>query len=184
MLHHSPTANLDNDVNNDPDGDSDNVVVVTGSEDHGVLLDHNPVVAVIPTTSMGTASNPQVATNIVISFVGAGITGLPNAFWKAGWLLSSCTLLTVLAFNVYCMLLLPQTQQRAQLLLRSQQHNKNVQQPRWSYGELGRHIMGPHGEVLVNICLEISQAGFATAYIIFIAANLYNIAAIPRASLE
>jgi hypothetical protein len=80
MLHHSPTANLDNDVNNDPDGDSDNVVVVTGSEDHGVLLDHNPVVAVVPTTSMGTASNPQLATNIVISFVGAGILGLPNAF--------------------------------------------------------------------------------------------------------
>jgi hypothetical protein len=94
MLHHSPTAKLDNDVNNDPDGDSDFVVVVVvagsaalemisfvkHSEDRGVLLDHNPVVAVVPTTSMGTASNPQLATNIVISFVGAGILGLPNAF--------------------------------------------------------------------------------------------------------
>jgi proton-coupled amino acid transporter len=73
------------------------------------------------------------------------------------------------------MLLLPQTQRA----LRSQQQQQQ-QQPR-SYGELGRQIMGPHGEFLVNICLGISQAGFATAYIIFIAANLYNIAAIPRA---
>lgn len=42
--------------------------------------------------------------------------------------------------------------------------------------------MGTHGEHLVNLCLGISQAGFATAYIIFISANLYSIARIPRAA--
>eukprot|EP01082_Thalassiosira_pseudonana_P000542 g820.t1 g820 contig10:795821-796910(-) len=43
------------------------------------------------------------------------------------------------------------------------------------YGDVGREVMGPRGEVLVNICLVISQAGFATAYLIFIAANVRSI---------
>ena len=43
------------------------------------------------------------------------------------------------------------------------------------YGDLGREVMGHRGEVLVNVCLVVSQAGFATAYLIFIAANFTSI---------
>jgi len=119
----------------------------------------------------GTATNPQVACNIVISFVGAGMLGVPDAFRQAGWFLGSVTLLSVSALNVYAMLLLPQVKRA---LLRN--HRKTCN----SYGEVGRHIMGPRGENFVNMCLGVSQAGFATAYIIFISANLYSIAHIPR----
>jgi solute carrier family 36 (proton-coupled amino acid transporter) len=119
----------------------------------------------------GTASNPQVATNIVISFVGAGVLGLPDAFRQAGYLLGTATLLSVSALNVYAMLLLPQVK-RALLAKRNERCS--------SYGEVGLCILGPAGEKVVNICLGISQVGFATAYIIFIAANLYSIAKVPR----
>ena len=142
----------------------------------------------------GSASNPQVVINIIISFVGAGLLGVPNAFSKAGWLLGSVTCIVISALNLYAMLLLPQVKRK--LLSRSiattAEVNSNGQQPQQppqslhspkdivSYGDLGRVILGPTGEVLVNICLGISQAGFATAYIIFIAANLYSVARIPR----
>lgn len=114
----------------------------------------------------GTASCSQVAMNIIISFVGAGVLGIPDAFRKSGWLLGSITLIGVSILNVYAMLLLPQVKYAL----------GNCR----SYGEIGKAVLGPHGENFVNLCLGISQAGFATAYLIFIAANAYNIAEIPR----
>jgi proton-coupled amino acid transporter len=120
----------------------------------------------------GTASNAQVAVNIIISFVGAGLLGIPDAFRSSGWALGSVALCTVSALNVYAMLLLVQVQQKL---------TKEGYTGCSSYGQVGRCILGSRGEILVNICLVISQAGFATAYIIFIAANLDSIAHIPRA---
>ena len=119
----------------------------------------------------GSAGSLQVACNIVISFVGAGMLGIPDAFRRAGWCLGSVALLAVAALNVYAMLLLPQVKRA---LLRNNRKSCN------SYGEIAKHIMGERGERFVNLCLSITQAGFATAYIIFISANLYSIAHIPR----
>jgi proton-coupled amino acid transporter len=130
------------------------------------IVDHHGVAA------PGTASTPQVIINIIISFVGAGLLGVPNAFRQSGWLLGSLTLLSVSLINVYAMLSLPRVQTALQ-----QRHPNEVLQ---SYCDLGRHLLGPHGERIVQVCLGISQAGFATAYIIFIAANLYSIAQVNR----
>jgi len=118
-------------------------------------------------TVVGSASTIQVIINIIISFVGAGLLGIPNAFSKSGWLLGSITLLSVSALNVYAMLCLPQVQK----ILQKRYPHETIQ----SYGDLGRLIFGPKGEKVVFLCLGISQAGFATAYIIFIAANLHSI---------
>mmetsp|Transcript_108506 Transcript_108506/g.221577 ORF Transcript_108506/g.221577 Transcript_108506/m.221577 type:complete len:491 (-) Transcript_108506:1842-3314(-) len=115
----------------------------------------------------GSASTPQVIVNIIISFVGAGLLGVPNAFAQSGWLLGSVTLLTVSALNVYAMLCLP----RVQKMLQKQYPSETIQ----SYGDLGRVILGQRGERVIFVCLGISQFGFATAYIIFIAANLHSI---------
>lgn len=119
----------------------------------------------------GTASSAQVAVNIMISFVGAGLLGIPDAFRQAGWGLGSIALCTVSALNVYCMLMLVQVQKK---LLKEGKTNIS------SYGLVGRSIMGARGGAFVDICLVVSQAGFATAYIIFIAANLYSIYGTPR----
>jgi proton-coupled amino acid transporter len=124
------------------------------------------------TSPPGSATTPQVIINIVISFVGAGLLGIPNAFSQAGWLLGSITLLTVSALNVYAMLCLPVVQ----TTLQNRHPNETIQ----SYGDLGRVILGHRGEKIIFLCLGVSQAGFATAYLIFIAANLNSIYGVSR----
>ena len=117
-------------------------------------------------TAHGTATAPQVAVNIFISFVGAGLLGLPYAFSRSGWLLGSLCLAAVSIGNVYAMLLLVKCRKRLEA---------NGYMGIKGYGDLGREVMGPRGEILVNICVVVSQAGFATAYLIFIAANVQSI---------
>ena len=117
----------------------------------------------------GTATNTQVAVNIFISFVGAGMLGMPDAFKRSGWVLGSIVL--SLASNVYAMLLL--------VACRKHLEARGITDIT-GYGDVGRVVLGRRGEIFVNACLVISQVGFATAYIIFIAANLYSIAQIPR----
>jgi len=114
----------------------------------------------------GTATRGQVAVNIIISFVGAGLLGLPYAFSRSGWVLGVLCLSAVSIGNVYAMLLLVKCRKK----LESDGYGGIK-----GYGDLGREVMGPRGEVLVNVCLVVSQAGFATAYLIFIAANVQSI---------
>mmetsp|Transcript_30008 Transcript_30008/g.60043 ORF Transcript_30008/g.60043 Transcript_30008/m.60043 type:complete len:496 (-) Transcript_30008:186-1673(-) len=114
----------------------------------------------------GTATPAQVAVNIFISFVGAGLLGLPYAFSRSGWLLGSLALAAVYSGNVYSMLLLVKCRKKLEEMGSSAIKG---------YGCVGREVIGPRGEVLVNICLVVSQAGFATAYLIFIAANVQSI---------
>ena len=114
----------------------------------------------------GTATPGQVAVNIFISFVGAGLLGLPYAFSRSGWLLGSLSLAAVSCGNVYTMLLLVKCRKKLQELGHTGING---------YGDVGREVIGPRGEVLVNVCLVVSQAGFATAYLIFIASNVQSI---------
>lgn len=121
---------------------------------------------------VGNSNQLQVALNIFISFVGSGMLGMPYAFKQSGWLLGIITLTVMSTLNVYAMLLLVQTRKKLE---------KDGHTGMHGYGDIGRIISGQRGENFVNLCLVISQVGFATAYIIFIAANLYNIAGIHRA---
>ena len=82
----------------------------------------------------GSAGTPQVVVNIIISFVGAGLLAVPNAFSQSGWLLGTVTLLIVSALNVYAMLCLPQVQK----ILQKRYPTETLQ----SYGDLGRVILG------------------------------------------
>lgn len=111
----------------------------------------------------GTASPAQVAVNIFISFVGAGLLGLPYAFSRSGWALGTAALALVSSGNLYCMLLLVKIRKRLE---------SNGITGIKGYGCIGREVIGGRGELLVNVCLVVSQAGFATAYLIFIAANV------------
>jgi len=120
------------------------------------------------TGHVGTATNAQVAVNIFISFVGAGLLGQPYAFKQSGWLMGGLAVMGVSAANVYAMLLLVKTRKRLEL----SDANKGAIR---GYGDIGRVVSGPAGENFVNSCLVISQVGFATAYIIFIAANLHSV---------
>lgn len=123
----------------------------------------------------GSATDMQVAVNTIISFVGAGLLGISDAFRQSGWLLGSITLCVVSALNVYSMLRLPKVRNKLQHskveLENSDDEHLPEQTGPQDYGGLSRAILGERGGKFVNICLIISQIGFATAYIIFIAAN-------------
>jgi len=123
--------------------------------------------------AVGTANTKQLAVNIFTSFVGAGLLGMPFAFSQSGWILAIIGLCSASSANAYAMLLLVKTRKK----LEKDKGHKDIK----GYGDLGRILAGNRGEKLVNGCLVVSQVGFATAYIIFIAANLYNVAKINRA---
>ena len=114
----------------------------------------------------GAATPRQTVINVFISFVGAGMLGMPYAFSRSGWALGVFCLSAVSACNVYCMLLLVKTRRRLEL-----NGYKDIK----GYGDVGRIVLGQRGEALVNVCLIITQVGFSTAYIIFIAANIVSI---------
>jgi proton-coupled amino acid transporter len=120
----------------------------------------------------GTASQSQVAVNIFISFVGSGMLGMPYAFSQSGWVLGVISLSVISSLNLYAMLLLVKTRKKLE-----DNGHRNIE----GYGDVGRVIAGEYGESIVNNCLVISQLGFATAYIIFISANLNNIYQLDRA---
>ncbi|CAM9416961.1 unnamed protein product, partial [Phaeothamnion confervicola] len=52
------------------------------------------------------SSDRQTFVNTLISFVGAGILGLPYAFRQGGMAMSTAVLLIVGGLSLYCMLLL------------------------------------------------------------------------------
>ncbi|GMI05760.1 hypothetical protein TrVE_jg12800 [Triparma verrucosa] len=112
----------------------------------------------------------QLSISIVISFVGAGILGLPSAFSKSGILLSIVSLTGVAAASVYAMLLLVWTRKKIE----------ESGKPCTTYGDVGEHILGEFGRNLVDFCLTLSQTCFATAYVIFISSNLQNSFGISR----
>jgi len=118
----------------------------------------------------GTASPSSVAANMFISFVGAGILGLPSAFSKGGWVLSSIITAVVCFLSVKAMMLLIETRK----ILEGKGHT-NIE----GYGDVGRIVSGARGENLVNLFLVISQTGFATAYIIFISRNFLSVFGLP-----
>ena len=142
------------DNSSDDDSCSDSSAYDFGNSSHGTIHHH------------GTATRAQMVVNIFISFVGAGLLGLPYAFSRSGWLLGTLCLAICSIGNVYSMLLLVNCRKRLE------SHGcRRIK----GYGDLGREILGHKGEVLVNVCLVVSQAGFAIAYLIFIAANIQKI---------
>ena len=98
--------------------------------------------------------------------------GMPYAFKQSGWVLGCICLCCISSLNVYAMLLLIQTRKKLE---------SNGFKDIHGYGCVGRVVSGERGERMVNTCLVISQIGFSTAYIIFIAANVNNIWGIHRA---
>lgn len=96
---------------------------------------------------------------------------MPYAFRQSGWLLGIATLVWISMLNIYTMLLLVKTRGKLESL-----GHRDI----YGYGDVGRIIGGKKMENFVNVCIVICQVGFATAYIIFIAANINNIAGTYR----
>ena len=162
MVKQNNNTSIDMSFSSD-DSDEHDGIVMTSDQRDGI---HNLIERIDEQTSTPLTRTEigQIAVNIIVSFVGAGLLGVPHAFRRAGWLLGSLTLCATSALNIYAMLLLPKVRKR----LQEQGLECN------SYGQMGLLLLGERGEIFVNLCLVVSQMGFATAYLIFIAESVYK----------
>lgn len=90
------------------------------------------------------------------SFVGTGVLFLPRAYLNGGMLFSNIVLFGIAALSYYCFILL--------VSIRLKVHA--------SFGDMGGKIYGAYFRNLINFSLVISQIGFSSAYIVFVAENL------------
>eukprot|EP00039_Didymoeca_costata_P004251 m.72225 g.72225 ORF g.72225 m.72225 type:complete len:431 (+) comp12311_c0_seq2:357-1649(+) len=154
----------------------------------------------------GAASGPysplKCFANIFISFVGAGVLGLPYTFRMAGTV--ECILIIMLAgsMSAKAMLLLVDCKyeilKRRKKMLNERDENEEVtvfinadQRKRkeedsledtMDYGDVSEFAFGIKGWWLVQISIILSQLGFCCAYLIFIRENLHNL--IPKISVN
>ena len=103
--------------------------------------------------------------NTFLSFVGAGILGLPFAFSRTGMFAAGFVLVMVAVLSCRCTLQLIHCKHSP--LLRG----ATIE----SYGDLGFHAYGRFGAIAVDVALVISQCAFCCAYLIFIGTNLHSV---------
>ncbi|CAN0096532.1 unnamed protein product [Pylaiella littoralis] len=113
------------------------------------------------------SSETRTFVNLLISFVGAGVLGIPYAYRQGGLLLSTAVLSTVGLLATYCMWMLIRCKYRV-VALRGKDEPGPV-----TYADICQEALGKWGVVAVESALVASQSGFATAYLVFIARNLH-----------
>lgn len=133
----------------------------------------------------GTDSKVKVFANIFISFIGAGILGLPYAFREAGLIEGIVTMSVVGVVSVKAMLLLIDckdhmllSQSLASLTSNAKEGDRKKEVGNGSfidYGDVGERALGKIGKVVVEIMIVVSQIGFCCAYLIFVSENLHSI---------
>ncbi|CAM9161192.1 unnamed protein product [Ascophyllum nodosum] len=112
------------------------------------------------------SSDTRTFVNLLISFVGAGILSIPYAFRQGGLLLSAVCMSLVGAICTYCMWMLVRSKYRV-VEIRGRHDRGPV-----TYADVCHEALGKVGLVAVETALVASQAGFSTAYLVFIARNL------------
>ena len=107
--------------------------------------------------------------NICISFMGAGILGLPYAFRQAGVIQGTLTLLLVCLVSVVGMLtLLDIKKVISDGTPKTADRETDGQHVEIEFREVGQYAFGPPGLLLVELAIVFSQVGFCCAYLIFI----------------
>lgn len=149
----------------------------------------------------GTKSTLKVFGNIFISFIGAGVLGLPYAFKEAGILEGIFIMCTVGLLSVRAMLLVIDSKDRImssksnEILMSVRKdesketllQNGDIDKSEWQksndfnadgkskdlgYGDVGQKAFGKVGGILVDVAIVVSQTGFCCAYLIFISENI------------
>ncbi|KAI6655102.1 Proton-coupled amino acid transporter 1-like [Oopsacas minuta] len=109
--------------------------------------------------------------NIFISFMGAGILGLPYAFRHAGLLHGSIILVIVCFISVVGMLTLLDIK-NALIPSKNSDKNPDVEETHdhveLEFREVGQYAFGSIGLLMVEVAIVLSQVGFCCAYLIFI----------------
>ncbi|CAB4067008.1 SLC36A [Lepeophtheirus salmonis] len=113
----------------------------------------------------------RIVSNIFISFLGAGVLGLPYAFKESGLLEGAIVMTFVSIISVKAMLLIVDAKY---LILAGRKHGliKEVINDEISYSDVGDAAFGHAGRLTIDTALLVSQLGFCCAYLIFISETL------------
>ncbi|XP_065831286.1 uncharacterized protein [Oscarella lobularis] len=133
----------------------------------------------------GAQSSPKIFANIFISFVGAGVLGLPFAYKEAGVMEGFIIMTLIGLVSTKAMLLLIDCKYK--LLAKrpngSSTHDvetveaasPQIPDRDIEYGDIGYYAIGSFGRYLVEVSIIVSQVGFSCAYLIFITENINNV---------
>lgn len=117
-------------------------------------------------TDKNKSSTVQAFFNMVTSFLGAGILGLPHAFHQGGIMAAAICLVCIAVLSNYCIRLLLQCRNRL-----AEKGLNNLH----SYGDIGEHVLGKLGRAVVDMALVFTQLGVGCVYLIFIGRNLHSL---------
>lgn len=110
-------------------------------------------------------SNCATIMHLFISFVGAGILGLPYAFRIGGFWCCIAIVPIVGIISSYCMLLIVSCK------IKLQSEGKLIQ----GYGDIGFGVSGKAGATIVDFLVLLTQTAFCCAYLLFIGENAHNV---------
>jgi len=110
----------------------------------------------------------RLVATIVKSFVGSGVLFLPKAFSNGGWLFSTCIMIVMAVIAQMTILRL--------VACRQVVHG--------SYSQIGMRACGRWAKIGVDVSLVLSQAGFCTVYVAFIARNVMQLLNVDSCWLE
>ncbi|XP_031564992.1 amino acid transporter AVT3C-like [Actinia tenebrosa] len=146
----------------------------------------------------GATSTTTIFANIFISFIGAGILGMPYAFKVAG-VVEGCVIMALVGIiSVRAMLLIVDCKNKLvsinwsrgkSILTKAKEKISEEKEPfsiqdganleaimqqerEIDYGDLGFVSLGLTGKAIVDISIVVSQIGFSCAYLIFISENI------------
>eukprot|EP01147_Barroeca_monosierra_P009244 gene9244-1526_t len=129
----------------------------------------------------GTYSTGKMFANIFITFVGAGILGLPFAFKEveAGVIEGSLMMAFISGTCIKAMLLLVDC--KDEIIRRRKEYYQQAKELykgndlEIDYGDLAQRTFGSWGWWAVQLSIVFSQIGFCCAYLIFITQNLKSL---------
>ena len=143
-------------------GDSEDESTITEDDNESQTTETRPLLGRRKSsrraTKPGDAGTTKSFFTLLKAFIGTGIMFLPKAFNNGGILFSSLTLLTVALVSCLCFRLLLQCRERYG----------------GSYGELGAAIGGPKLRTIILASITLSQIGFVSSGMIFIAENMFS----------
>jgi solute carrier family 36 (proton-coupled amino acid transporter) len=108
-----------------------------------------------------TTSSMQTAQNLLKSYLGSGILGLPFAFASGGLFPTLFSLIIVGAMSTHCMLLLVDVKRR---LVEANCHVV-------TFADLASELFGVNGGRALNTMLVFTQFGFCCVYVLFVSQN-------------
>ncbi|TPX35513.1 hypothetical protein SmJEL517_g02034 [Synchytrium microbalum] len=153
----------------EPEDDSDDDDIPPTGETAPLLSGQSPLRRTnsfaTAVSNLGGTSAKKTFFLLMKAFIGTGVLFLPKAFAEGGMLFSSLVMIFIGALTLHCMILLVDTSR----------------QVGGSFGDLGYKLVGPWMRDVVLWSIALSQMGFCTAYFIFVAKSLRDLAMLATA---